>query len=166
MIKVTELLPSRRCPKCAGTDVRRSPRRGFLELIVLSSIGVRPFRCQSCANRFYRLKPNGRGFSSRNQGTHQEASLSVLVYGYGANKESFQERANLRLVSMHSAELDLTAQVQPGENLLLLDPMSEEEQRCNVVSVTVRSDGRSVVSVRFRQPIWEFWSAARFSNRN
>jgi hypothetical protein len=163
MIKVTELLPSRRCPKCAGTDVRRSPRRGFLELVVLSSIGVRPFRCQGCANRFYGLKPNGRGSLSRSPGTHEDASLSVLVYGYGANEESFQERANVRLVSMHSAELDLTTQVQPGEKLLLLDPMSEEEQRCNVVSVTARSDGRSVVSVRFRQPVWEFWSAAKFS---
>src|ERR1700722_6366069 len=112
MIKVTELLPSRRCPKCAGTDVRRSPRRGFLELIVLSSIGVRPFRCQSCANRFYGLKPNGRGFSSRSQGTHQEASLSVLVYGYGASKESFQERANLRLVRRRTPEVVLRAQVE------------------------------------------------------
>jgi hypothetical protein len=166
MGKLSALADNPPCPKCAGTDVRRSPRRGVLELIVLSSIGVRPFRCQSCANRFYGLKRNGRGSSSPNPGTHQEASLSVLVYGYGTNKESFQERANVRLLSTNSAELSLTAQVQPGQKLVLLDPMSEEEQRCSVVSVTGRSGGSSIVRLRFRQPVWDFWSASKFSNGN
>jgi hypothetical protein len=166
MSKLSALADNPPCPKCAGTDVRRSPRRGFLELIVLSSIGVRPFRCQGCANRFWGLKPNGRGSSTRSPQTRQEAILSVLVYGYGTNKESFRERANVRLVSMHSAELNLTAQVQPGQKLVLLDPMSEEEQRCSVVSVTGRSDGRNIVRLRFRQPVWDFWSASKSSNGN
>jgi hypothetical protein len=166
MSKLSALADNPPCPKCAGTDVRRSPTRGFLELIVLSSIGVRPFRCQGCANRFYGLKRNGRRTSSRSRGTHQEATLSVLVYGHEKNKESFQERANVRLMSMHSAELDLTAQVQPGQKLVLLEPMSEEEQRCQVVSVSERSRGGTIVRVRFRQPVWEFWSASKFSNGN
>jgi hypothetical protein len=51
----------------------------------------------------------------------------VLVYGYGTNKQAFRERANLRLITMHSAELKLTVEVQPGTKLILLDPMSEEE---------------------------------------
>jgi hypothetical protein len=89
--------------------------------------------------------------------------MAVLVYGHETNKEPFQENANVRLASMHSAELNLTTEVRPGEKLVLLDPMSDEEQRCSVVSVTGRSGGRSIVRVRFRQPVWEFWSAAKFS---
>jgi hypothetical protein len=87
----------------------------------------------------------------------------VLVYGHGTDKESFQERANVRLLSMHSAEISLTSEVQPGEKLMLLDPTSEEEQRCQVVSVKERSSGGTTARVRFRQPVWEFWSAAKFS---
>jgi len=41
----------------------------------------------------------------------------VLVYGYGTNKQSFRERANLRLITMHSAELKLTVEVQPERSL-------------------------------------------------
>jgi hypothetical protein len=152
-----------RCPHCEGKDVRRSPRRGFFELILLSSISVRPFRCLECAARFYGLKLNSQGSSSRTRSTHAEATLSVLVYGHEKNEEPFQEKASVRLVSMHSAELNLTAEVHRGENLVLLDPTSEEEQRCQVVSVSERSSGETIVRVRFRQPVWEFWSAAKFS---
>ena len=159
---MNSLMENPRCPNCAGKEVRRSPRRGFLELIVLSSISVLPFRCQGCATRFYGLKL-GRGSSSRSRGTPKEATISVLVYGHGTDKESFQERANVRLLSMHSAEIGLTSEVQPGEKLMLLDPTSEEEQRCQVVSVSERSSGETIVRVRFRQPVWEFWSAAKFS---
>lgn len=155
-----------RCPHCEGKDVRRSPRRGFFELILLSSISVRPFRCQGCAARFYSLKLNTKGSRVPTRGTPAEPELSVLVYGHEKNKEPFQERASVRLVSMHSAELKLSAEVRRGEKLVLLDPAGEEEQRCQVVSVSERSSGGTIVRVRFRQPVWEFWSAAKFSNGN
>src|ERR1700726_427130 len=116
-----------RCPKCEGKDVRRSPRRGFFELILLSSISVRPFRCQGCAARFYGLKLNKRGSRGRIRDGKGEATLSVRVYGGKKNKEPFQERARVRLVSIHSADLNLTAEVRRGEKLVLLDPTSEED---------------------------------------
>src|ERR1700722_5569461 len=166
MGKISDLMENPRCPKCEGKDVRRSPRRGFFELILLSSISVRPFRCQACAARFYGLKLNGGGSSSRTRSPHAEKTLSVLVHGHEKNKAPFQERASARVVSMHSAELDLPAGVRRGEKLVLLDPASEEEQRCQVVSVSESSSGETIVRVRFRQPVWEFWSAAKFSNGN
>src|ERR1700689_2708980 len=163
---MNSLMENPRCPECEGKDVRRSPRRGFFELILLSSISVRPFRCQACAARFYGLKLNRRGSSLRARSSQAEATLSVLVYGHEKNKAPFQERVSVRLVSMHSAELKLTAEVRRGEKLVLLDPGSEEEQRCQVMSVSERSSGETIVRVRFRQPVWEFWSAAKFSNGN
>jgi hypothetical protein len=167
MNEISDSGESRRCPKCAGIDVYRTPRRGFFELVLLSSISVRPFRCQDCSNRFYAFRVRGRESYSRRRSLRlePEAILSVLVYGYGMDKEPFQEEANMRLVSRYSAELTLAAKVEPGQKLILLDLTSDEEQRCRVASVTERPDGSGIVGVRFRQSIWEFWSTARFSSR-
>src|ERR1700732_453954 len=150
----SDLAESRRCPRCAGTEVRRSPRRGFFELVLLSAIMIRPFRCQGCANRFYQFSLDGRATSSsfsREGELHprSETLLPVLIYGYGTDKQPFKEKANARLVSMHSAELTLIAKVQCGEKLLLLDPASDEEQHCQVVRVTEQPDGSDVIGVRF-----------------
>jgi hypothetical protein len=94
-----------------------------------------------------------------------EAILSVWVYGHGMDKEPFREETNVRLVSMHSAELSLTAKVEEGQKLVLLDPASDEEQRCRVVSVTEQAGGQSTVGVGFKQSVWEFWSIVAASSR-
>jgi hypothetical protein len=62
---------------------------------------------------------------------------------------------------MHSAELRLAAKVQPEQELVLLDPASDEEQRCRVKSVTEPPDGESIVCVEFRDSVLEFWINAR-----
>jgi uncharacterized protein YlaI len=41
------------CPYCQSKAVRRSVRRGMLELAILRLIPVRPFRCKDCDHRFY-----------------------------------------------------------------------------------------------------------------
>src|ERR1700733_3670361 len=149
MDRILDWMENRPCPKCSGTEVQRSPRRGFLELILLSSISVRPFRCQQCANRFYRFGPNGTRSSSRVRAMRPKSGtiLSVIVYGHGPDKESFQEPSDVRLVSMHRAELSLTTKVEPGQKLVLLDPTSDEEQNCRVISVSEQAGGQNIVSV-------------------
>lgn len=88
-----------------------------------------------------------------------ETSLPVLVYGYQADKQPFQEETGARLMSMNSAVLSLAAAVEPGQTLMLLSPASDEEQPCEVAAVT-RENGRSVIEVRFSEAAWEFWSVA------
>ena len=41
------------CPYCRSTKVRRSQRKGFVELVVLPMFGILPYRCQECDQRFY-----------------------------------------------------------------------------------------------------------------
>jgi len=41
------------CPFCENFDVRRSHRRGLLEVVVLPILLLRPFRCQGCSRRHY-----------------------------------------------------------------------------------------------------------------
>jgi len=42
-----------RCPMCGWMDVRRSMPRGFLDRFV-RIVGLVPYRCRSCGQRFYR----------------------------------------------------------------------------------------------------------------
>ena len=42
-----------RCPVCGWMDVRRSMPRGVLDRVV-RIVGLVPYRCRSCGQRFYR----------------------------------------------------------------------------------------------------------------
>jgi hypothetical protein len=42
-----------RCPVCGWMDVRRSMPKGFLDRVV-RIVGLVPYRCRSCGQRFYR----------------------------------------------------------------------------------------------------------------
>ncbi len=44
-----------RCPNCGWTDVRRSMPRGFLDQL-MRMVGLVPYRCRSCGERFYRAQ--------------------------------------------------------------------------------------------------------------
>lgn len=48
-----------RCPLCGWTDVRRSMPKGFLDRVV-RIVGLVPYRCRSCGQRFYRLQRDTR----------------------------------------------------------------------------------------------------------
>ncbi len=48
-----ETSQTRRCPACGWTDVRRSMAKGFLDGLV-RLVGLLPYRCRSCGQRFYR----------------------------------------------------------------------------------------------------------------
>ena len=43
----------RKCPECGSERVRRSQMRGFLERVVLRTVGLRAYRCESCDKRHY-----------------------------------------------------------------------------------------------------------------
>jgi DNA-directed RNA polymerase subunit RPC12/RpoP len=48
-----------RCPNCGWTDVRRSMSHGFLDQLI-RMIGLVPYRCRSCGERFYRTQREAR----------------------------------------------------------------------------------------------------------
>src|SRR5690348_3550724 len=47
-------MTSRICPRCGRNDVRPSARRSVVDRI-LAGLGLKPFRCRACRNRFYRF---------------------------------------------------------------------------------------------------------------
>jgi hypothetical protein len=153
MGKISGLVGYLRCPNCSGVDLRRSPRRGFVELVLLSSVGIRPFRCQSCATRFYGFRLRGHSSASRygNRGPGLQEDLLVLVYGYGTDHQPFQEETSVRFISEHQGMINLAARVEPDQELVLLNDDSDEEQRCRVISVRDGRDGTRVAIIQIRQ---------------
>ena len=41
------------CPNCGSEAIRRSLRSGIVENIFYRMIGLRPYRCQACGERFF-----------------------------------------------------------------------------------------------------------------
>ncbi len=51
-----DTLPTgRRCPGCGWTDTRRSMTHAFLDRL-FGLIGLVPYRCRTCGERFYRTR--------------------------------------------------------------------------------------------------------------
>ena len=70
----------RPCPRCGGSEVFRSHRRGPMERYLLRAVGVRPFRCVNCNARFYRRKiPTARIAGCQSGLTNQFFSLSKKI---------------------------------------------------------------------------------------
>ena len=44
------------CPNCDSARIHLSRRKGLLEKGILAMIFVRPFRCEECDGRFFRLR--------------------------------------------------------------------------------------------------------------
>ena len=44
------------CPRCHGNWIRRSHKRGKIEKIVCTLLGINPFRCEDCGHRYYRFR--------------------------------------------------------------------------------------------------------------
>jgi hypothetical protein len=152
----------RQCPRCTSREVHTSPRKTFFETAVLRLLYVRPFRCESCRNRFYALAcrrraPSPEQLESKIDGP---VALSVFVYGRQKDKEPFREQTEMLLVNVHGALLSLTAGVEPGQKLVVFSPETEEDQKCRVAFVSEAQAGKSMIGIRFSRPAWEFWSLA------
>jgi hypothetical protein len=137
----------RRCPFCNSVKVRRSQRKSAFEVALLPSLHERPFRCQSCGNRFYSILND----KKKVPGSRQH--LPVLVYGRKRDEDPFQEETYILLLNSRAGLITLATNVEPGQQLILLNPTSEEDQRCRVVFVDEQRRGRSTVGIQFSPPV-------------
>jgi DNA-directed RNA polymerase subunit RPC12/RpoP len=58
------------CPECGSKRIHLSRRKGFLEKGILAAVFLRPFRCQRCDIRFFRLSFASHGSSNRTATTN------------------------------------------------------------------------------------------------
>jgi hypothetical protein len=129
------------------------PRRNFVEAVVLPLACIAPFRCERCSIRFY-----GFGFGTKVAANGRAKAMPdlppdvpVLVYGRGKDEEPFREETNVRLLNVNAGLVSLTANVEPGQQLILINLATEKDQSCHVAFVAEKCRGRSVIGVRFNQ---------------
>jgi len=149
----------RRCPTCCSVEVRGSLRRNSYEVVLLCFIFARPFCCESCGNRFYGLAFRRRVLAPRDAKPilAPPQDLSVLVYGRRKDEEPFREETNLHLLNPRGGLITLATSVEPGQQLILMNVATEEDQRCRVAFVGEQHFGRSMVGIQFNWLTEKFW---------
>jgi len=111
--------------------VRRSARKNFFEAALLPFFLTRPFRCESCGNRFC-----GLAFRRRLPPSDYATPMADIPQAYrfwstdaGKDEEPFREETNLHLLSLRGGLITLGTSVQPGQQLILMNVATEEDQR-------------------------------------
>ncbi len=92
----------------------------------------------------------------RSQRLHLE--LPVFAYGRSPNKEPLLQVAHTLVVYARGALLALEAAVEPGQELMLVNPKTELEAACRVATCEPEKNGsKFVVEVELTQPAPKFW---------
>src|ERR1700730_5192849 len=86
------------------------------------------------------------------------SSLPVVVCGESPKRKPFREQALTVAFNAHGALLILYATVEMGQELLLTNPITRDEQKAHVVYFTPSSGGLTHVGIEFIGPAPEFWS--------
>ena len=146
-------MTDRRCPSCDSIEVRRSARKNLFEAALLPFFLTRPFRCETCGNRFC-----GLAFRRRVPPMADTPQvLPILVYGRTKDEEPFREETNLHLLSLRGGLITLGTSVQPGQQLILMNVATEEDQRCRVAFVGEQHLGRNMIGIQFNWLAQKFW---------
>ncbi len=149
----------RHCPSCGSVEVRRSARRNSFEAALLPFLLTRPFRCKNCGHRFYGLAFRSRVFTPHDAMPISDLpqDLPVLVYGRRKNDEPFREETSLHLLNLRGGLISLGTSVEPGQQLILMNAATEEDQRCRVAFIGEQHLGRSMIGIQFNRFAKEFW---------
>ncbi len=84
-------------------------------------------------------------------------SVPVFVYGWATGDSPFTEITDTLAVNAHGGLLALTAMVQPGQMILLVNNNTQEERQCRVVRVGRECDGKRKVGFELMRPAGKFW---------
>jgi len=152
-------ITDRRCPSCGSVEVRRSTRKNFFEAALLPFLLTRPFRCENCGNRFFGLAFRRR-IPARDYATPMAdvpQGLPVLVYGRRKDEEPFREETSLHLLNPRGGLIALGTSVEPGQQLILMNVATDEDQRCRVAFVGEHHLGRTMIGIQFNWLTQRFW---------
>jgi hypothetical protein len=83
--------------------------------------------------------------------------VPVLVYGRDVDNTPFHEPARMLSLNQNGGLLALSAKVNQGHTILVVNRTTVEEQECRVVSVLVGQGGKRHVGIEFVQPAPDFW---------
>jgi hypothetical protein len=97
--------------------------------------------------------------TDRRRSRRWSLDVAVYVYGYGPGKEPFHEEAHTLNVSDNGGLLLLSVPVQKGQQLLLTNQLTQQDQDCQVVYLGTRHSRTVETGVAFPRTNPEFWQA-------
>ena len=83
--------------------------------------------------------------------------MPVVVYGWAKNQGAFHEGTQTLLVSAGGGLVTLSARVEPGEALFVVNKNTREEQECRVAYVQPEAEGKNKVGLAFKHAAPGFW---------
>jgi hypothetical protein len=89
-----------------------------------------------------------------------DLAIDLTVYGRSAGEDAFYEQAKAISGNANGGVFLLAIPITEGQDLLLINNSSSQEQVCNVVGVRIRDIQTSEVSVSFPLPNPDFWKSA------
>jgi hypothetical protein len=90
----------------------------------------------------------------------EELDIDLTVYGRSACEAAFYEQAKAISGNANGGVFLMAIPVLEGQDLLLINNGTSQEQICNVVSVRIQDIQSSEVSVSFPLPNADFWKPA------
>jgi hypothetical protein len=84
-------------------------------------------------------------------------AIPVKVYGRTPRNHPFRDVTATMAVSLTGALLQMKPRVKVGQNVLVVNGITEEGRLCRVVSVDSKRRGRKNVAVEFAQTEADFW---------
>jgi hypothetical protein len=81
----------------------------------------------------------------------------VRAQGKDLEGRKFRENSQTIVINAHGGLLYLNKNIEIGAELMLINPVTEEEQECRVVYLGDTSDKGTRVGVEFLSPSPHFW---------
>jgi hypothetical protein len=83
--------------------------------------------------------------------------IPVRASGKNTQGKKFRENSQTIVINAHGALLYLNEEIGMGNQLVLINPVTEEEQECRVVYLGELSDKGTRVGIEFLSPSPHFW---------
>ena len=83
--------------------------------------------------------------------------MRLVAMGKNADSRKFREACETIVVSAHGGLLYLNQPLENGAIIVLINPLTQEEQECRVVYLGDASDKGQRVGVEFLTPAPHFW---------
>jgi hypothetical protein len=83
--------------------------------------------------------------------------ISVRVQGKSLDGRKFRENSHTIVINAHGGLIYLQHEVELGAELVVANPITEEEQECRVVYLGDTSEKGTRVGVEFLSPSPHFW---------
>jgi hypothetical protein len=83
--------------------------------------------------------------------------VPVVVYGRSNSNLPFRDKTHTLNVDAHGARLAVSAELEQGQTILVVNSFTQEERECRVVHVGPKQSGRIKVGIEFVDSSGNFW---------